>query len=212
MDVTLQEWIGICKPWVPETFSIGDHILDRDLESHASGWGPAVGVLTDPNGTTLTATWYDDGTSETIPRSNCRRTLNKGDTFHHQFGGEKVKMRVRRYTGDGRVVSSEFSAVDAAEVGRRTTRRTKRKDPDGNSAENSDGKPKQPQLASGENSQEKSKQQELASGENSDEKTTQQDLTSVENSDEKSKQQELASAENSEDSDWEPECPCASCN
>ena len=102
-------------------------------------------------------------------------------------------MRVRRYTGDGRVVSSQFSAVDAAEVGRRTTRRTKRKA----SAENSDGK---------------SKQQELVSAENSDEKSKQQELVSAENSDEKSKQQELASPENSEDSDWEPEGPCASCN
>ena len=114
-------------PWESALLVVDDHIVDHDEKSHKSGWGPAVCRLVDPNGATLSGVWYDDGSEDTIPRSNAWRVLNPGDCFDHHFDGHgTVKMRVRRYTGKNRVIATEFNEIDEAELKTRNTRSKRR--------------------------------------------------------------------------------------
>ena len=114
-------------PWESALLVVDDHIVDHDEKSHKSGWGPAVCRLVDPNGATLLGVWYDDGSEDTIPRSNAWRVLNPGDCFDHHFDGHgTVKMRVRRYTGKNRVIATEFNEIDEAELKTRNTRSKRR--------------------------------------------------------------------------------------
>ena len=134
LECTLLEWVQICPPWTFKTAAKGDHIVEFDPPNHKDdsnpGWGPAACKLTDPEGPALSGQWYDGvkGEVEGIPRAQCRRTHNPGDTFvWKQPDGTQISMRLRKYTRTG-VLATEVDANDMRELvpGSRRSRRRKR--------------------------------------------------------------------------------------